>query len=432
MIDLFLNIFGLLILTVSSIYVWSNLLDKKVDYSNYKFYILTVILFVITFLNYNSILKFTMMTIVVGLFAKFVFKIPFKYGLVTVLFTQTIGIVIELILGLIFIFALKVDVSTGNVNYVITFFSDLFVSISYLLIFRLKFIKKLHKNLLKIVDKISDKNFLLLILPMIFIFNAYIDITFYKISSLYVFLLSYLAIYVIIIIIIILAKKEDDYNKIYNKYNTTLNSLKEYEDILDKYRILNHENKNQLMTIRGLISSQNKKAINYIDEIVNNKIKNDEKVMKEVSIIPAGGLRGLIYSKLLYMKEHNIKYNLNISKTIRTVDLINNMENSDILDVCQIIGVYLDNAIDAVLKIEKKCINMDLYLENNNLVFEISNYYEGKIEINKIDTKGYSTKGNGHGYGLPLSNTIINRNKKLANEKKLSNTIFTQILKVKM
>lgn len=432
MLNLFLSILGVLLLTVSGIYVWSSLLEKKVNLKDYKLYVLTIILFIITFLNYNSILKFTIMTLAVGLFTKILFKVPFKYGLITVLFTQTVGIVLELILGIFLIYALKINFTTGNVDYITTFFGDLFISVADILVFKLKFMKKLHKNILRIVDKINNRNFLLLVLPMIFIFNAYIDITYYKISSLFVFLLSYLAIYVIIIILLILAKKEEEYNKIYNKYNTTLNSLREYEDVLDKYRISNHENKNQLMTIRGMVSSRNKKLINYIDEIINSKIKNNEKIMQEVSIIPSGGVRGLIYSKLLYMKEQNIKYNLNISKKIRTVDLINSLENSDILSVCQVIGVYLDNAIQAVTNIKKKYINIDMYLDDDNLVFEISNYYEGKLEINKIEEKGYTTKGNGHGYGLSLANSIISKNKKLINEKRLSDSIFTQVLKIKI
>ena len=117
---------------------------------------------------------------------------------------------------------------------------------------------------------------------------------------------------------------------------------------------------------------------------------------------------------------------------VRTVDLINSLENSDILSVCQVIGVYLDNAIQAVTNIKKKYINIDMYLDDDNLVFEISNYYEGKLEINKIEEKGYTTKGNGHGYGLSLANSIISKNKKLINEKKLSDSIFTQVLKIKI
>ena len=48
------------------------------------------------------------------------------------------------------------------------------------------------------------------------------------------------------------------------KYDCTIlvNSCDKYEDILDKYKVSNHENKNQLLTIRNMISDKNKKAKN--------------------------------------------------------------------------------------------------------------------------------------------------------------------------
>ena len=178
--------------------------------------------------------------------------------------------------------------------------------------------------------------------------------------------------------------------------------------------------------------AENKEAVKYIDKIVKNKIKEDEDTLYQVSVIPAGGLRGLIYSKIVYMKENKIDYDLNISKEIRTVDLINNIDDSDILDICQVIGVYIDNAIEAVLNIKDKYMCISIYLENKNLTFEVSNCYEGKIDIDRIEDKGYTTKSSGHGYGLSLTKEIIDKNKKLKNEKRLSKETFTQILKIKM
>ena len=73
-----------------------------------------------------------------------------------------------------------------------------------------------------------------------------------------------------------------------------------------------------------------------------------------------------------------------------------------------------------------------MYLEKEYLVFEILNNYEGKIELEKLEQTGYTTKGQGHGYGLSLTRKIIDNNKKLKNEKRLSKETFTQILKIKM
>ena len=44
----------------------------------------------------------------------------------------------------------------------------------------------------------------------------------------------------------------------------------------------------------------------------------------------------------------------------------------------------------------------------------------------------YTTKGNGHGYGLTLANQLLAENKdKLENEKSINRDNFTQTLKIK-
>ena len=58
------------------------------------------------------------------------------------------------------------------------------------------------------------------------------------------------------------------------------------------------------------------------------------------------------------------------------------------------------------------------------MTFNISNTYKGKIEIEKIGT-GYTTKGNGRGYGLRLVNDIIEKQKELSIEKELDDRYYT-------
>lgn len=412
---------------------WSILLKKKINFKDYKFYIFLLISTFILIYNYDNVdnmLKITLITLAFSLFIKFNFKENIKVSLVTALYDQIVDIIVELIYSIIIMAIFGVE--TGVYSTLVIILANIFVAIGGVLLVKIKFVRRIYEAIIRVVDKLSLKTVLLWLLPICFILNIYLAVTYYKYNSIYFFIINNISVYFIVGTILILIKKENDYLKIYDKYNTTLNSLKEYEDILDKYRVSNHENKNQLLTIRNMVSDKNKKVAKYIDEIVQNKLKDDERIMQEVSIIPAGGLRGLIYSKILYMKQNSIEYELNISNEIRTVDLINNLDDSDMLDICQIIGVYIDNAIEELANIQQKYISLEIYLDKDNLVFEISNYYEGKIELEKLGQKGYTTKGPGHGYGLSLTRKIIDNNKKLENEKRLSKETFTQVLKIKM
>ena len=238
---------------------------------------------------------------------------------------------------------------------------------------------------------------------------------------------------IIFIYIIIKSKLTDNkLDKVSNKYHTSITSLKEYETMIDKFRVNTHENKNELMTIRNMIKNKDKNIIEYIDALVDNKIKDNEKIMYQTSKIPEGGLRATIYSKLCVMDKYKIKYKLDISKNIRTVDLIN-LDEELILNICKILGVFMDNAIEAVKTLKKKEIDIELYVIDNELYIDITNNFKGKIALDKIGYERNTTKGKEHGYGLLLVNKIIKENSKyLENKKGINGNYFTQTLKIKI
>ena len=222
----------------------------------------------------------------------------------------------------------------------------------------------------------------------------------------------------------------NNYLKMYSKYNNTMETLKSYEDILDKYKVANHENKNQLLMIRNMLGKKdNSEASKYIDKIVKNEYVDDENLIMETSKIPSGGLRALIYSKILYMKNNNIDFNLKVDRKIRNIEFSELRENIT-LDICKVIGVFLDNAIEETEKIFNGSISIELYMLENKLNISISNLFEGAIEFDKLDEIKYTTKGQGHGYGLVLVKEIISRNSMLENVRMINDNVFTQILKI--
>ena len=154
--------------------------------------------------------------------------------------------------------------------------------------------------------------------------------------------------------------------------------------------------------------------------------------MKKTSKIPEGGLRATIYSKLCLMDKLKINYKLNISREVRTTDLIN-LDEDLVLKICKILGVFLDNAIEAVKDLNKKEISIEIYIMDQELCVDITNKFEGNLDLDKINNTKYTTKGDGHGYGLTLvSKLIAEESSKLENEKSINRDNFTQTLKIKM
>ncbi|WP_261828817.1 GHKL domain-containing protein [Inconstantimicrobium mannanitabidum] len=146
-------------------------------------------------------------------------------------------------------------------------------------------------------------------------------------------------------------------------------------------------------------------------------------LLKYIKIIP---LKALVSSKLIYAQ----------SKGIETkIELIENIEKINIktIDICRIIGILLDNAIEASLLCEKKLVHFAIVKNNNMTIFIINNSCINNIPpIYKLYEDNYSTKGKNHGIGLKTIRNIINNdyNNILLNTK-LEDGLFKQELIIK-
>lgn len=426
------SIIGGLFLSISSIIIWNSLQEKKINHRNLKVYIFLILFSAILILNYNissSMIKFLSVTLAMFISIELLYKTSLRLGMLMALYIQTVNIVSELVFSILLI--ILFDFRVGEYSSLQVLSANIFVSVFSVLLIKTKICKNIFKNLVDVTSKIRFRTLLVMALSIIIITNMYLAITYYSYDPLYYIVINTLSIYIIMLITYFLAKKENDYIKVSNKYNIMLKSLKEYETMLDQYRISNHENKNQLLIVRNMLPEGDIETRNYIDKIVQNNLKDNNNIMIKVSKIPSGGLKGLIYSKLLVMKEKKIEYNLNISRGVSTIDLIK-LDDNVVLDICKIIGVYLDNSIEAVEDLNEKSISIEMYMQDENLIIRISNNYEGLLDINKIDEKGYTSKGSGHGYGLPLTKELINNNSRLSNNKSISGNIFSQELVIKI
>lgn len=418
------------ILISTTIYIWEKLNYKNIKNifkNNFLKISFVIIMITINYMLINNFIKTVIATIILMFFYYLLYREKVKKCIITPLYSQFIVMISELIyIGIILIIS-SVNAADLTKIFFGSLLTNILIAAITFVIVQFKFIKKLYDFILKITDRIKEIQLIIISIILMVIANILTAFVYYQVSLIYLLVINTIIILTYTVFMFLYLKANNKYIKVYDKYNNTLNSLKEYEDILSRYRISNHENKNQLLTIRGMI--KNKKVASYIDEIVENKIKDDEKLMFESLIIPEGGLRGLIYSKLLLMKENDIDYELSIAKNVKTTDL-SKMDDDLVLNICNIVGVYLDNAIEEVKKLEEKYIVIEMY-KDDTLNIAITNNYDGNIDIDNIDNVGYSTKGKNHGYGLSLVKQILNNNKKIKNIRRISEDEFTQELKIK-
>ena len=206
---------------------------------------------------------------------------------------------------------------------------------------------------------------------------------------------------------IFMIKQNSDIQKTTSKYQ----KLVDYSDItnglLEDYRVVSHEQKNQLLVIRSMLDdNSSQELVDYVDGLLDKKVGFKYEWIGELNQLSLSGLKGLINYKLIEAHTLDININISISKDVNNSNL-NSLSTTQKDELYSIMGVYLDNAIQAAKESNKKEVSLEIYKENEKIVIVIANTYNGKIDFEKLDNYGYTTKGKNHGVGLHLVKKII-------------------------
>lgn len=285
--------------------------------------------------------------------------------------------------------------------------SSLINSILIYLISKVNFISKNIRKLNNIIKK-NNKDWIYIILVMILMvllmtFNRY------KMNS----SIEYY-IYIVIIIFVVVSFVYVIYNKFQrqameDKYNESMEYVLRYEKIINEQGKKNHEYNNQLMVIKGYINKPERLS-EYLDEVIGEHKTGQNYTVKQLGFLPDGGVKGL--HKLSKMEDNNIKYYLYVDQNLKDKD-IESFDLKTYRDLTKLLGVFLDNAIDAALKSEEKEIEVELKDKDDCLLLTISNTYDKNTDINKVGKSGFTTKGVGHGFGLSIVKDIAKTNSEI-------------------
>jgi two-component system sensor histidine kinase AgrC len=153
------------------------------------------------------------------------------------------------------------------------------------------------------------------------------------------------------------------------------------------------------------------------------------KGLKGMESIPKGGLKGLIYYKLSDLKGINIITNISPNIKKHSFFKCNSPMYNDVL---KIIGIYIDNAIEACSNAKEKEIAMEIYCQKNEFHFILSNTYDEIRNISRLEEIGYSTKGKNRGYGLYLVKKIIEKYDSIYQTREVNEKYYTIHLTIKI
>lgn len=246
-------------------------------------------------------------------------------------------------------------------------------------------------------------------------------------------IITYLVIIVMLICILLyLFKQKIENEKISKKYDELLDVMKSYESDIEKQRTLRHETKNEFATIKCKLQDKedNKTIIEYIDSVIGEKEKAGSTKYSKFKYLPSNGLKGFFYYKFIEAEKKGINVSINISKQIEN-SFLKDIETKDFKDLARIIGVYLDNAIEASSTSEDKKLGIEMYLIKEKIEIIITNTFNNEINLDKIGKESFSTKGKHRGHGLLLVNKILSENNMFEAKNEIRGNIYIQSLKIK-
>ncbi|MBQ8659288.1 MAG: GHKL domain-containing protein [Bacilli bacterium] len=294
--------------------------------------------------------------------------------------------------------------------------------LAFILIFILK------KHILKFKDYLSKKKhkeFILLVYMSLNVFlNTVIRIEYFEYS---VFITADLAIiFILIYFMMINTRQENRIVDIQRHYNDYVEYSKLNEELISNYKMRVHENSNRLLIIKGMIKGSKKDLEKYIDTLLEEDHADlQSNWLAELKYIPFPGIKNFINYKLNKLKKIGAEIELVVSADVKNLN-VSKLSSQFYSEMCTIIGVILDNMVDALQEEEKKLASIHLYVTNNVLHGEFVNHFTGEVDLDKINDVGYTTKGKNHGVGLSLVKRIIDSNKWFDFETKILDEFFIQ------
>ena len=371
------------IISVVGVYLFGKtVLDKKINISNKKFFVvlqLVYIAHIIIYLKLTGLSKTIIMYVVDVMLYKHIFKISNKKSIL-LMFMYTIMLIFADLLSLFFLTSVLginktyyYEKIAGSIfgNVVVC---AILIAITYLL---KKLLQKIINNKVDNNTKVVTLSFMTLISILLFFYTMIKE---FRISDNIVMYL--IAIFVMIIVLFNLIKQTIQNNKLLQEYDNLLEIMVTFENEIEKQRVLRHETKNEFRTIRAKIcdKQENKEIIEYIDEIVNDKYEVNKEKYAKFGYLPANGIKGLCYFKMQEAEDKGINISINISKKVKA-STVYNLTVKEQRDFGRILGVFLDNAIEASAESERKQLGIEAYA-NNDKEFKliISNTYNNEID----------------------------------------------------
>ncbi|MBQ3409515.1 MAG: GHKL domain-containing protein [Clostridia bacterium] len=383
--------------------------------------ILSICSIVVMFLP-TSILKDLLTIIPFLLLLHYLLNLNIKNTFLAVFLSYFCAILSESTISFILVFVLNIELYCILNIPIYNFMAQLFGSI--LLYFIPVLVNKLKMCFLKINVKMSLKvtliiNFILGITTMVletYMLSTHIDkipllLTLAIIISTFIYFI--IAMYSLIRTNILEKTEEDLENeKIYNKTLTLLH---------DNIRGFKHDFNNIVQAIGGYVALNDMNGLkDYYQHLLEEcKLTNNLNLLNPEAINNPS-IYSLLTNKYFVATEKGITMKFSIFSDLSKI-------NFNMYEISRIMGILLDNAIEAAEESKDKIVDIEFKSDNQKQLFIIKNTCKDtNISTTRIFEKGYSTKNRNSGFGLWNVHKILSKNTNLDLYTSIEDNMFSQ------
>lgn len=401
--------------------------------SNFKHKALFVIIMTLTsFISMNFLpnaLNLSLNYILMIILTHFIFKISFLKSFFSI-------VAASLIFNIVSLLFLNPYITFFNLSSeqlsTIPLYRLLYVILVYSCVFIVTTIIKKRSLKIKFIDDIDKKSKLIIFSNLIlglltlfvqtFIAIYYIDKLPILITSLsFISLIAYfgLSIYSL--------------TRVFKLTLTTrkLESAEEYNNTLhilhDNVRGFKHDFDNIVTTIGGYIRTEDMNGLKkYYLQLEDDCQRVNNLYLLNPEIINNDGIYNLLTKKYNEAEEKDIKVNITFLLDLSTLHM-------KIYEFARILGILLDNAIEASSECEERIINLTFRNDSKNsreLILIENTYNDKNLDTEKIFEKGVSGKDNHTGLGLWEVRKLIKKNNNINLYTSRNDNFFCQQLEI--
>lgn len=396
-----------------TLFLFTSILNIYSNKKNKLTYIL--IMSIISIINlffipnpFNIFVNYTVMFFII----KFIFKINNLKNLLGIVLSALIFALIGILILNPYITIL--DITSDEVLYT-PIYKIGYLLLTYILLFIVSFIIKYRKLNLEILEDLDNKNKYIIIANLAFgLVTLLIQaiITFYYTDKLPVIItfLSFLSLLAYFCISIY------SFTRIMKLTLTTrkLQSAEEYNNTLrilhDNVRGFKHDFDNIVTTIGGFIRTDDMEGLKkYYLQLEDDCQRVNNLYILNPEVVNNDGIYNLLTKKYYEADSKDIKVNITFLLDLSKL-------NMKIYEFARILGILLDNAIEASSECDEKLINLTFREDSRNsrqLIIVENTYKNKNVDTEKIFEKGVSGKEEHSGLGLWEVRKLVKKNKNI-------------------